>query len=97
MKRRIDEVKDSEADQMTHRYTIFLEYNPEGQGYVVTVPALPGCFTQGATVPEAIERSKEAIAGHVAALIETGQDVPSEDSPRLLTVVEIDALLPSSR
>ena len=82
---------------MSLHYTILLEYDPEGPGYVVTVPALPGCITQGATVPEAIERSKEAIAGHVATLIETGQDVPSEDSPKLLTMVEIDDLATTNR
>jgi len=82
---------------MTLHYTILLEYDSDGPGYVVTVPALPGCLTQGATVPEAIERSKEAIAGHVAALIETGQDVPSENSPMLLTLVEIDDLATTSR
>jgi antitoxin HicB len=77
---------------MTLRYTIILEYDAEGPGYVVSVPALPGCFTQGSSVTEAIERAREAITGHVAALREIGQDIPVEDSPALMTVVEIDAL-----
>jgi antitoxin HicB len=77
---------------MTRRYTVLLEWDPEGPGYAVTVPALPGCFTQGATVPEALERAREAISGHVAALIEIGEPVPKEDTPALMTVVEIDDL-----
>lgn len=75
---------------MTNRYTILLEYDDEGPGYVVSVPALPGCYTQGATVPEAIERAKEAIAGHIAALVEIGEEAPRENVPALLTVVEVE-------
>ena len=75
---------------MSRRYTVLLEWDAEGPGYAVSVPALPGCLTQGTTVPEALERAREAIAGHVAALIETGQPVPTGDAPALMTVVEID-------
>jgi len=82
---------------MTLRYTILIEYDADGPGYVVSVPALPGCFTQGATVPEAIERAREAIAGHIAALQDVGQDVPIEELPALMTIVEIDAQAVSSQ
>jgi predicted RNase H-like HicB family nuclease len=82
---------------MTLRYTILIEFDADGPGYVVFVPALPGCLTQGATVPEAIKRAREAIAGHVAALQDIGEDVPTEDVPALMTVVEIDALAASGR
>jgi antitoxin HicB len=34
----------------------------------VVVPSLPGCFTQGETVEEAIEMAKEAICLHVEDL-----------------------------
>lgn len=80
---------------MTLRYTILLEYDTEGPGYAVSVPALPGCVTQGHTVPEAIERAREAIAGHVAALRDIGEEIPIEDAPALMTVVEVEALVPS--
>lgn len=48
-------------------YSIVLEPE-EGGGYAVTVPALPGCFTQGKTVEEAKERAAEAISVHIAGL-----------------------------
>ena len=35
-------------------YTVILEREPDG-GYVVTVPALPGCVSQGDTREVAIE------------------------------------------
>lgn len=75
---------------MRRHYPVLLEWDADGPGYAVSVPALPGCFTQGATAPEALERAREAITGHVAVLRETGQPVPDEDTLALLTVVEID-------
>lgn len=39
---------------------IVLEKQEEG-GYMVYVPALPGCISQGETEEEAIENIKEAI------------------------------------
>ncbi|MCC6790361.1 MAG: type II toxin-antitoxin system HicB family antitoxin [Thermomicrobiales bacterium] len=75
---------------MSRHYTVLLEWDPEGPGYAVSVPALPGCFTQGATVPEALDRAREAISSHIAALVQIGDTVPVEDSPALLTVVEVD-------
>jgi predicted RNase H-like HicB family nuclease len=80
---------------MARRYTVLLEWDPDGPGYAVTVPALPGCFSQGATVPEALARAREAIAGHVAALIDMGEPVPQEDTPALMTVVEVEDFAPT--
>jgi predicted RNase H-like HicB family nuclease len=64
---------------MLCRYKVILEWDEEGQGYVVSVPALPGCFTQGGTIEEAMERAKEAIAGHLAALVQEGLPLPTKD------------------
>ncbi|MFL5592092.1 MAG: type II toxin-antitoxin system HicB family antitoxin [Ktedonobacteraceae bacterium] len=50
------------------KYTIILEPDPEVGGYKVTVPALPGCITQGETVEQCIERAQEAIAGYIESL-----------------------------
>jgi len=47
------------------RYTVVLDWDAEGNAYVVSVPALPGCFAQGPTVDVATERAKEAIKGCV--------------------------------
>ena len=44
--------------------------------YGVTVPDLPGCFSAGSTLDEAIEMAREAIELHLEGLIEDGQGVP---------------------
>ncbi len=67
-------------------YTIEVEPEPDG-GYLVTVPALPGCFTRGSTVEECWARAVEAIETHIAGLQSDGQPVPEEvGEPHLLAV-----------
>jgi antitoxin HicB len=58
-------------------YTVVLVPNELG-GYSVEVPALPGCFTHGASVEQALERAREAIEVHIAGLEADGDDVPEE-------------------
>lgn len=60
------------------RYTIKLHPDKQQGGYWVTVPALPGCYSQGDTLEEAIKNTREAISGHIACLRELGQSVPEE-------------------
>ena len=42
-------------------FTVLLETDDEEGGYVVSCPSLPGCYSQGATINEALENIKEAI------------------------------------
>lgn len=44
--------------------------------YGVTVPDLPGCFSAGRTVDEALAMAREAIELHLEGLIAEGQVVP---------------------
>jgi len=57
-------------------YKVVLEYN-EGY-YTVTVPALPGCITQGQTKEEALEHAKEAIQGYLESLGKDGLAIPED-------------------
>ncbi len=42
-------------------FKVLLEPDEEAGGYVVSCPALPGCYTQGDTVDEALENIKQVI------------------------------------
>lgn len=67
-------------------YTIVVEPEETG-GFMVSVPALPGCFTQGRSLDECRKRAAEAIAVHIAGLEADGEPIPVEvGSPQLLTV-----------
>jgi predicted RNase H-like HicB family nuclease len=43
-------------------FAVVIHQEPTG-GYWAEVPALPGCYSQGETVPELLENIREAIAG----------------------------------
>ncbi|MBM3947052.1 MAG: type II toxin-antitoxin system HicB family antitoxin [SAR202 cluster bacterium] len=58
-------------------------------GYTVTVPALPGCVTQGQSRKEALERAKEAIQAHLAGLAGDGIPIPEERNRSALGTVEV--------
>ncbi|HZK84827.1 MAG TPA: type II toxin-antitoxin system HicB family antitoxin [Desulfosporosinus sp.] len=60
-------------------FKVILEWDDEAKVYVVTVPSLPGCVTQGANREEALERIQEAIEGHVEALNIIGRPVRNVD------------------
>ncbi len=64
----------------TRTFRVVLEWDSEGSLWTVSVPALPGCFTQGATREEALQRASEAIATHIEGLRADGLPVP-EDVP----------------
>ena len=66
---------------MEYTYTVILSSDPES-GFTVLVPALPGCFTEGETVLECLERAREAIECYLESMIQHGEAVP-EEGPRL--------------
>lgn len=57
------------------RYRIAIHQSDEG--FSVSVPGLPGCWSQGATEVEALENIKDAIREYVAVVDEQlrGEDV----------------------
>jgi predicted RNase H-like HicB family nuclease len=52
------------------KYRIVLVKSEEG--YSVSCPILPGCWSQGATEQEAIDNIREAISEYKAAITEVG-------------------------
>ena len=69
------------------RYTILLTPEPEQGGYIVDVPALPGCHTLGDTLEEAIANAREAIAGWIEDAERHGEEIPEESvAPQVLTI-----------
>ena len=69
------------------RYTVILEREGDG-GYVASVPALPGCVSQGDTRAEALQNIREAIELYVEDCREAGDPVPTEAGKEF---VEVDA------
>ncbi|MBF8266450.1 MAG: protein of unknown function UPF0150 [Dehalococcoidia bacterium] len=60
-----------------HSFNVLVEPDEDGL-YVVTCPALPGCYSQGGTYEEAVENIKGAIKLHIEAKRQIGESVPVE-------------------
>jgi predicted RNase H-like HicB family nuclease len=58
-------------NKIVNMYTFKIHLNKEEEGgYMVTVPALPGCITEGDNIDEAIEMAKETISLYLEELDE---------------------------
>ena len=60
-------------------YTIVIHQAEEG-GFWSEVPTLPGCYSQGETIDEALHNAKEAIESYLIALKEDQVEAPIEES-----------------
>ena len=54
-------------ERKVYQYTAIFE--PNGEGYTVTVPELPGLVTEGNNLREAREMAKDAIRCYLEALL----------------------------
>jgi antitoxin HicB len=60
-----------------YQFTVIIERQPEGE-YLVSVPALSGCYTEGRTLEEAREMAADAIRAYCASLLKHGEPIPVE-------------------
>jgi predicted RNase H-like HicB family nuclease len=67
------------------RYTVVLQRENDG-GYVVSVPALPGCVSQSNTREEALKNIEEAIELYLEDVVASGESIPAEDSREYVEV-----------
>lgn len=70
------------------KYTVIFEPAEEG-GYVVTVPSLPGCITEGDTLEETMEMVKDAITCYIASLKKHHEPVPEETKPSFVSTIDV--------
>ncbi len=75
------------GDASARTYTVLLI--PDEGGYAVEVPALLGCFTQGATRAEALANARQAIRVHIRGLEKDGEPVPVETERPATELVEV--------
>jgi predicted RNase H-like HicB family nuclease len=67
------------------RYKIVLQKSEEG--YSVSCPGLPGCWSQGVTEAEAIENIQDAIREYLAAVEDLLEDTPDAEIREVDVVV----------
>ena len=65
------------------KFTVIIEPQEEG-GFTITVPALPGCISEGETKEEALNNIKEAIELYIELLKEDGKPIPQDVGEEVL-------------
>ena len=78
------------------RYTILLRRNTETSGYSIIVPELPGCFSNGETLEEAIENTREAIELHLEGMIKDGEEITDEIEPYVIASIQVESYAAAS-
>ncbi len=69
------------------KFIIAMEPGTESTAWGVVVPDLPGCFSAGDTMDEAMENARQAIDQQVEIMIEDGANIPAA---RPLSVLQSD-------
>ena len=59
------------------RYPIAIETGSETTAFGVVVPDLPGCFSAGDTLDEALAGAEEAAAAWIDAALDAGEAIPA--------------------
>jgi predicted RNase H-like HicB family nuclease len=62
------------------RYPVAIEPGTDTTAFGVIVPDLPGCFSAGDTLDEALAGAEEAAAGWIDAALDAGQAIPTPSS-----------------
>ena len=64
----------------TRDFKVFLEPDDDYGGYVVVCPSLPGCYSQGKTVSEALANIREAIDLCIEDMESHGEEIPDPNN-----------------
>jgi len=77
-------IKKENIKQKVYNFTAIFEPAEEG-GYVVYIPALPGCATQGETFEEAEMMAKDAIEGYLKSMRDLKEEIPTESEKTVIS------------
>ncbi|HEY4475172.1 MAG TPA: type II toxin-antitoxin system HicB family antitoxin [Candidatus Paceibacterota bacterium] len=78
--------------KLTHKvyqYTAVFEPDKKSGGFTVTIPALPGCISEGDTFEEALKNIKEAAILYLETAREENQEIPAEEKGVVVAPIEI--------
>ena len=72
-------------------YPAILENEPDS-AYGVTFPDFPGLVSAGVTAQEALVNSHEALAGHVALMVQDGDQLPDPTQVEAVPDIQVVAI-----
>jgi predicted RNase H-like HicB family nuclease len=59
------------------KYSMTIEWSPDDDAFIVTIPELAGSRTHGASYTEAAKNGQEIIELVVEGLVQDGQEIPA--------------------
>ena len=62
------------------RYPVAIEPGSDAEAFGVVVPDLPGCFSAGDTLEEAMANAEESVVAWIEAALDAGRDIPAPSS-----------------
>ena len=83
-----DTLKRTRGSEVSVKYRVVLEHDPESGHYVATVPGLPGLFVDAKSEKEALKLAREGIAFHLEELAKDGKgkNAPKPLPAKVVTV-----------
>lgn len=60
-----------------YKYTRILYWSEEDQSFIVEIPELPGCMTDGPTVQDAMDNAEIVIREWIETAKLRGQEIPA--------------------
>lgn len=66
------------------RYPVVIEPGTASTAHGVIVPDLPGCFSAGDTLDDALAQARDAIAAWIDAALDAGHEIPPPTSVDVL-------------
>ena len=78
--------------KLTHhvyQYTAVFEPESNGRGFTVTIPALPGCISEGDTFEAALRNIEEAAGLYIEVMQKRKREIPREGKGVVIAPVAI--------
>lgn len=72
-----------------YQYTAIFEPDEKFGGFTATIPALPGCISEGDTFENALKNIQEAAALYLEALQEKEKEIPFEEKGVIIAPLQV--------
>ena len=66
------------------RYELVVYWSDEDKAYLVEVPELPGCMSDGASYAEAVANAEDAMCAWIETARDLGREIPAAKGRRLM-------------
>lgn len=72
-----------------YQYTAVFEPDEKVGGFTVTIPALPGCISEGDTFEEALKNIEEAAGLYIEVMQNRKMEIPREEKGVVIAPIEV--------